>query len=142
MRSLIAALRMHLRLLQSRVAVERGDGPIQSAILASGVLALSMLLVQGGMFYHAHTIAANAAQVGVESSRLYNASGGAGESAARSYISTAGSGVFSSINVSSSRSTSTATVTVRARTTSLVPGVSMPQINVSAQAPVERLSSP
>lgn len=140
MRSLAALLLPRLASLRSQAGQERGDGPVQSAILAFGVISLSLLLIQAGLFYHAHTIASNAAQVGVDSSRLYNGSGGAGQAAAQAYISTAGPKIFSTVSVSSSRSSQTATVVVTARSVSLVPGASMPQIRVSAQAPVERVT--
>lgn len=142
MRSLVGPALTRLRFVMSRTGAERGDGPVQAAILAPMVIALSLLMVQGGIYYHARTIAVNAAQVGVESSRAYNSSAGAGQAAAQSYLGTTGSSAFSTVNISSSRSATTATVTVSARTASMLPGVSLPMINARAQAPVERLTSP
>lgn len=130
------------RPLGVRSGSERGSTPLQAAILAPGILALTFGVVQGGVYYHQRNVASSAAAVGVEAARLYGASGADGTSAARSYLSSVAPAVAEKASVSVSRTSRAATVRVTVPATSLIPGMSFPAIQAQVSGPVERVTTP
>lgn len=122
---------------------DRGDGPVASAMLAGMVLTLIFGAVQTGLGFHARHVAESGAQVGYEQARAHDGSAGDGEAATREYFTDVGApDSFSSAQVSASRSGDTARVEVTAEIPQIVPVIPLPEIQVHASGPVERVSQP
>lgn len=134
--------RPHHAILRAGRGDERGSTPLQAAILAPAVLAITFGIVQGGLYYHERNVATSAAAVGVEAARVYGASGGVGRSAAVSYLSAVSPSLASGASVTASRGSTTATVRVSVPAPSLVPGLRLPAIQAQVSAAVERVTRP
>lgn len=112
-------------------------------MLAGMVLTLIFGAVQTGMAFHARNVAESGAQVGYEKTRAHDGSAGDGEAATREYFADVGApDSFSSAQISSSRSGDTARVEVTTEMPQIVPLIPLPDIQVHASGPVERVSQP
>ena len=117
---------------------DRGSSVVEMAILTPALLLLLFGIVQAGLFYNARNIATTAAQVGVGVARAENGSFGQGATATRSYLQQFDS--LASAQVGGGRTANNVTITVAVDAPSVLPGLSLPQINASASAPVEAFS--
>jgi Flp pilus assembly protein TadG len=110
-------------------------------ILFPALIALIFTAIQGGLWYHARTVASYAASEGVRAGSSYGATAGRGESAAVNLINAAGSRSLINPNVSVSRGATTITVTVTGRSPQLLPLLRLPAIHQQAEGTVERFTS-
>lgn len=123
-----------------RRARERGSAEVLTAAIVIPVLMFTLIfaVIQVGLWFHARNIATSAAQVSVEAARTYNGTAGAGQAAGYSYL--ADNAGLDSPGVSVSRTGTQATAEVTGRMTRVVVLIPLPEIRVSATAPVERLT--
>ncbi len=70
--------------------LDRGTAPVEFAIVASAVLALTFLVIQVGLVLYARTIALAAASQGANAARGYGATDAAGHARATTFIDQAG----------------------------------------------------
>lgn len=115
---------------------------LETAIVASLLIALTFTIIQATLYFHARNVANNAAQVGVEAARVFGGSSSAGNSAASGFLDQVSPSLFATRSVSTSRTATTATTQVTATTPSLVPGLRLPTIEAAATAAVERTTDP
>lgn len=112
-------------------------------IVAPMVLALIFGIVQGGLFFHARTVALAAAQEGVRAASGLDATAADGAVAAREFLAKAGGpSTLSDAAVQPQRSTTQASVTVSGFAPSVLPGWTGPRIVQTSQMPVERWTAP
>lgn len=126
-------LRRTGRALRSRLSGDRGS--VEFATIFPVALLLVFAAIQAGLFFHARSVAAHAAQAGVDAGRSYDAPAGAGEQAARDFLARTGNSV-SGAGVSAARSGSQFSVTVTGRVPTLLPGVTL-SVSQQVQAPIE-----
>ncbi len=109
-------------------------------IMLPVVLAVMFLGMQGGLYYHARTVAIAAAQSGARAAGAQGSTGAQGAAAAADFVASAGgSGVVTGLRVSVLRTAAMATVTVRGQALSVIAGWS-PTVTQSASVPVERIT--
>ncbi|MEU9072062.1 TadE family protein [Streptomyces sp. NPDC048306] len=114
---------------------ERGDSVVEFAVIFPVVLVLVFTVIEGALYFHARSVAARAAQVGVDAGRSYDAGPGDGAAAARAFLARTGNSVEAS-EVSVDSDGDQIAVTVTGRVSSLVPGLEF-TVRQRAQAPVE-----
>lgn len=119
---------------------DRGATAIGWAITMPVFLVLVMTIIQAGFFFHARDVALSAAQVGVAQARTVTGGDGAGKAAA--FANSVGGNTLTGVRASTTLTRSTVTVTVTGQPLSLVPGVRLPAITASANAPRERFTTP
>lgn len=125
-----------------RYAGERGAISLEAVILAPMLLALVFGAVQLGMMYHARNVASSGAQFGYEAARVQDATAADGQAAAAGFIADTAPDNMSGVNVSADRSADSANVRVRANYPKIVPFLPLPDIDVHAGGPVERVTQP
>ncbi len=118
---------------------EAGSASVETVILLPLVFLLLLALVQGGLWWHARSVALGAATDGARVAAAENSSVGAGVAAATSFVADAGAGVVLDPSVTGSRSAATATVVVTGQAQALVPFWN-PRVTQSASFPVERIT--
>jgi Flp pilus assembly protein TadG len=113
------------------------------AVVFPLVLALILLIVQAGIYWHGRTLALTAAQEGLRSTSTLQGSPSQGEADAASFLRRAGAeGWLTDQRLDAERTATLATVTVRARAITLVPGLPGLPIRQQASGPVERPTKP
>lgn len=127
--------------LRRALADEGGDGPTSAAILAPIILMLTMAIIQTGLYFHARTVAQNAAQIGMESARTLGSDAETGRAAAAAFITQVDSGSLSDLSIEVNGG-DTITARVSAQGPALVPLLPMPRIDVVAVGPAERITQP
>lgn len=125
-----------------RYAGEQGAVSLEAVILAPLLLALVFGAVQLGMMYHARNVATSGAQFGYEAARVQDATAADGQAAASGFIADAAPDNMNGVNVTADRSGTTANVRVRANYPQIVPLLPLPDIDVHAGGPVERVTQP
>ncbi|MFD2422688.1 TadE/TadG family type IV pilus assembly protein [Amycolatopsis pigmentata] len=120
---------------------DSGSESVGLAVLFPVVLVLVLSIVQGGLWWHAHTVAAQAAQAGVDAGRPVGATSSTAEHAARSFTERAGRGVLTTAEVRATVTGQTVQVTVSGTTTRLlpIPGLDI-RVDATAQAAKERFT--
>lgn len=127
----------------ARLAGERGSASLELAVVFPAVLALILVIVQAGIYWHARTLALTAAQEGLRSTTTLHGTTRAGEADATDFLTRAGAdGWLTNQQVDAERSPAEATVTVTGRAISLVPGVPGLPVRQHATGPVERPTAP
>lgn len=122
---------------------ERGSASLELVILFPAVLLLIFGVVQGGLYFHARSVAMAAAQQGVRAAAAEDGSAEAGGSEASAFVAQAGgSDVMTGVRVSPQRTPTAAKVTVTGRPLSVIPGVMNFQVSQTAELPVERFTDP
>ena len=116
---------------------EAGQATTEVVLVVPALLALIMLVVQFGLWYHAEHVVQAAAQEGVRAARMEDGTAAAGESRAGAFLAAAGSTLVDNSSVSARRDGETATVEVTGTVTAVVPGLSL-AVEASATIPVER----
>ncbi|SEP54061.1 TadE/TadG family type IV pilus assembly protein [Amycolatopsis saalfeldensis] len=124
-------------------ASDRGSESVGMAVVFPVVLVLILSAVQGGLWWHAHAVAAQAAQAGVDAGRPVGATSSAAADAARSFADRAGRGVLTAPQVHATVTATTVAVAVSGTAIRLlpIPGLDFP-VSVSAQASKERFTVP
>jgi hypothetical protein len=108
------------------------------AILLPIVIVVTMMVVQGAMWYYAREVALTAAREGVSAGRVYGSSTGAGLARARTVLNRYAPNSLTGTSVSPAGSSATQIViTVRGRATSIVPGLPGLTVSQSASSPRE-----
>ncbi|ASR39410.1 pilus assembly protein TadE [Prauserella marina] len=122
---------------------DTGSESVGLAVLFPVILLLILSAVQGGLWWHARAIAAQAAQVGVDAGRPVGATHSAAVDAARSVTVRAGNGALTAVDVDATVTAETVQVTVAGSAPRLlpIPGLDI-RIDVSAQASKERFTVP
>lgn len=116
---------------------------VELVIVAPVVLALIFGIIQGGLFFHARTVALAAAQEGVRAASGLDATPSDGEAAAREFLAKAGgSGALRDAAVQPRRGATEAAVTVSGFAPSVLPGWTGPRVVQTSQMPVERWTAP
>ncbi|WP_410655195.1 TadE/TadG family type IV pilus assembly protein [Amycolatopsis sp. lyj-112] len=120
------------------------DGGAESvglAVLFPLVLLLILAAVQGGLWWHAHSVAAQAAQAGVDAGRPVGATQSTATVAARSFADRAGRGVLATPEIRATVTAETVQVVVSGTTIRLlpIPGLDI-RVESTAQAVKERWS--
>ncbi|MBV7249282.1 TadE/TadG family type IV pilus assembly protein [Streptomyces sp. MW-W600-10] len=89
-----------IRRVRAGLRSDRGDSSVEFAVIFPMALLLAFLVIGGGLYFHAWSVAARAAQIGVDAGRAYDASPAAGADAARSFLAQTGNSVENSeVNV-------------------------------------------
>jgi len=115
-----------------------GSATLELAVVFPAVMALVFLTVQGGIYFHARTLALTAAQEGLRAVSTLTGDTGEGTTKATSFLDRTADGWVVDRDVAAERSATTATVTVTGRSISLIPGLSGLPIRQQATGPVER----
>lgn len=128
---------------RTRIHDDRGAESVGLAVLFPLVLLLILTLVQGGLWWHAHSVAAQAAQAGVDAGRPVGATQPAAAAAARSFADRAGRGVLTAPEVRATMTADTVQVAVSGTTVRLlpIPGLDF-EVEVTARAVKERFTTP
>ena len=121
---------------QARPA-QRGHASVELVVVTPLLLALILLVVQVGLYFHASHIALAAAEEGARAARARNGSAAAGEARARRFVRALGGGLVSSPVVTASRSPTTVWVEVQGQVATVVPGLRL-HIDRVVQSPRER----
>ena len=126
-----------------RWRADTGSESVGLAVLFPVALVLVLSIVQGGLWWHAHAIAAQAAQTGVDAGRPVSATSGTAEQAARAFTDRAGHGVLTTPEVDATGTGESVRVTVSGATTRLlpIPGLEI-RVIATAQAAKERFTVP
>ncbi|MFF1593101.1 TadE family protein [Streptomyces sp. NPDC058286] len=114
---------------------DRGDSVVEFAVIFPVVLILVFTVIEGALYFHARSVAARAAQVGVDAGRSYDAGPDDGAAAARGFLARTGNSVEDS-QVSVDSGGNQIAVTVTGTVSSLVPGLEF-TVRQRAKAPVE-----
>jgi Flp pilus assembly protein TadG len=117
---------------------ERGGGPVEFAVLASGMLALAFMIIQAGLVYHAKSVALAAATQGVNVARGYGNTPAEGEAHAREFLADVGAGLRQSEVRSSVENVNgeAVVITVTGKALSVLPGFDF-SVEQSARGSVE-----
>ncbi|MFJ5680771.1 TadE/TadG family type IV pilus assembly protein [Streptomyces sp. NPDC093097] len=120
---------------------DRGSGSVELSILALVVLALALISIQTGLYFHARRVAQSAARHGVEAGRQFAAGPGDGITQATTFLNKFGGSVRGAQVSSSGSTTERIRITVTGHVATLLPGL---ELNVSqhADAPIERWTTP
>ncbi|WP_033293154.1 TadE/TadG family type IV pilus assembly protein [Amycolatopsis jejuensis] len=122
---------------------DRGAESVGLAVLFPLTLVLILSAVQGGLWWHAHAVVAQAAQAGADAGRPVGATTAVAVDAARSFATRAGRGVLSAPEVHVTQTVQTVHVDVSGTAIRLVPvpGLDI-RVTASAQVAKERFTVP
>src|SRR5437764_1927346 len=107
--------------VKHRLVEDAGSESVGLAVLFPIVLLLILSAVQGGLWWHAHAVASQAAQAGVDAGRPVGATNTTAAQAAQSFATRAGSGVLTAPNVQAAVTAENVQVTVSATAPRLLP---------------------
>ncbi|WP_409496102.1 TadE/TadG family type IV pilus assembly protein [Amycolatopsis sp. cmx-11-12] len=126
---------------QTRMHGDRGAESVGLAVLFPLVLLLILTAVQGGLWWHAHSVAAQAAQAGADAGRPVGATQSTA-AAAQSFADRAGRGVLAMPEVRATMTADTVQVAVSGTTVRLlpIPGLDI-HVEVTAQVVKERFTT-
>lgn len=120
---------------------DRGSASLELVVIFPVLMLIIFGAIQGALYYFACSAALASAQEGARAAADERASTGDGQSAASSFLASAGgTDTLQQAQISASRSGATATVTVTGRSLSLVPGWGGIFVEQSASAAVERVT--
>src|SRR5947207_10985036 len=102
--------------VKHRLVEDAGSESVGLAVLFPIVLLLILSALQGGLWWHAHAVAAQAAQAGVDAGRPVGATTTTAVEAARSFTARAGRGVLTDPKVAATVTAETVQVTVSGTT--------------------------
>ncbi|MCG3755821.1 TadE/TadG family type IV pilus assembly protein [Amycolatopsis sp. Poz14] len=143
-RSAVRAVLTRLRAFRSaRVSADSGSESVGLAVLFPVVLVLILSAVQGGMWWHAHAVAAQAAEAGVDAGRPVGGTNTTAAEAARLFAARAGHGMLTDPDVQATVTADTVQVDVSGTAVRLVPipGLDI-RVTASARAEKERFTAP
>jgi Flp pilus assembly protein TadG len=118
---------------------DRGASPVELAILLPTILVLLIISIQAAAYFLARTLALNAAQVAVNSTRtLEGRTADQGEDEARQFIANAPRWLVpTSVRVDKPVGGTQVTATVEGEALTLLPGVTI-TVRQTARGPIER----
>lgn len=122
--------------LARRYGGRRDAGSIDVGIAAIVAITLVFGLIQAGLWFHGRSVAAHAAQQGVDAGRSHNAAPGAAQSAAEDFLSRMRDTLPTSTVSVQREGAQQVAVTVQGETVSLIPGMPL-SVEQRVQAPVE-----
>ncbi|NKQ51989.1 pilus assembly protein TadE [Amycolatopsis sp. K13G38] len=130
-------------MLRGPLGEDTGSESVGLAVLFPIVLLLILSAVQGGVWWYAHAVVAQAAQAGVDAGRPVRATTTTATEAARSFTTRAGSGVLTAVEVQAAVTVETVEVTVSGTAPRVlpIPGLDI-RVEASAQASKERWTTP
>ena len=133
----------HLRRIIERLRTDdAGSAPLDTVLVFPAFAVLSLLIVQGCMWFFAREIAIAAATEGARAGAGYNSGPGAGVDRANAFIANTNNTLLLSPQVTAAGSTPNAVqITITGSVPALLFGFANPPIVVTVNEPVERLSS-
>lgn len=121
-------------------SVEAGAASVEMVLLASFLFMFTFAVVQGGLWFHARSVALGAAQEGARVAAAESSSGDAGAAAAADFVADAGGGeVLLGAATAGTRTATTATVVVTGQSQSIL-FFWDPTVMQTASVPVERIT--
>jgi Flp pilus assembly protein TadG len=114
---------------------------VELVIVAPALLLGLMMIVQGGLYFHARNVAEQAAQEGAATARAFDGTEVAATARAQNYLDSLASETLQNKSVTARRGPESATVTVTGTVMPLVPFLTL-RVNQSATGPVERYVPP
>ena len=130
------------RLIQRLRADDAGSAPIDTVLVFPAFALLSLMVVQGCMWFYAREIAVAAATEGARAGAGYNSGPAAGVDRANFFIANTHNTLLLSPQITAAGSTAnTVQITVTGSVPSLLFGLANPPIVVVVNEPVERLTS-
>lgn len=124
------------RTLAGRRRSDRGDGPVELAVLAIPLLVVTFIVVQAAFVFYARSIALAAATQGANAARAYDTAPAAGPDKSREFLGRIGWGLRDP-RVTMTSSSTDVTVTVSGEAQTIIPGLSF-TVTQSAHGPIER----
>ncbi|MGC7093964.1 TadE/TadG family type IV pilus assembly protein [Amycolatopsis lurida] len=128
---------------RARLHGDTGAESVGLAVLFPVVLLLILSAVQAGLWWHAHAVAAQAAQAGADAGRPVAATITTASDAAHSFADRAGRGILTAPDVRTTITTDTVQVAVSGTAIRLlpIPGLDV-RVQANAQAAKERFTTP
>ena len=124
---------------QHWVRDERGSATVEVAIALPVVMLLLMLVVQAGVYFHTQAVATTAANKGLDALRVETGTAHAATDTTSRFLDRHAPALRSS-DIDAARTGDTAQVTVSGDVVSLVFGVDLFPVRVTASAPVEQVT--
>lgn len=118
---------------------DRGSATVEVAVALPVVMVLLVMVVQAGVYFHTRAVVTTAAHKGVDTARTEEGSLGQARSVTEAFLDR-NAGGLESRRVDVTRTADRAEVTVAGEVTSLVFGLDIFQVRVTAGAPVERVT--
>lgn len=116
---------------------------LELAVLGPALLLAVFAVVQGGLYFHARSLALAAATEGVTAARAHSAAPDAGTSRARGFLERTAKDTLTDLDVSTDGSSATRVrIEVTGRVLSVLPGVPGLRVSQAAQAERERFTTP
>ncbi|GAA5119793.1 TadE family protein [Haloechinothrix salitolerans] len=130
-------------MLRRGLGNDTGSESVGLAVLFPVVLLLILSAVQGGLWWHAHAVASQAAQAGVDAGRPVGATNTTATQVAHSFATRAGSGVLTAPEVQAAVTAENVQVTVSGTAPRLlpIPGLDI-EVSATARAVKERFTVP
>lgn len=119
---------------------ERGSVTVEAVILFPLALLLIFGTIQGGLYFYARSIAAAAAEQGLQSARTEQGTAAAGGASAQQFLTVSSKGLLTDTGVTPTRTATTAAVTVTGTAPSLIPGFTF-TVSQTAAGAVERVTT-
>ncbi|GGX96561.1 membrane protein [Streptomyces fructofermentans] len=121
---------------------DRGDTPVQMAIVFPLVLLATVAVIQASMWYYARQIALTAAREGLTAARAYQASPADGTARAHDVLARVAGDSLTGSSVSARSTGQRVQIQVHGTALSMIPGVPGLHITQSASGPLERWTNP
>jgi Flp pilus assembly protein TadG len=118
---------------------DRGSTTIEAAIATPVVMALLLLVVQAGLYFHTRAVAQTAAHKGLDTLRVEDGTEPAARAATEAFLDRNAGGLETS-TVDVERDSDGAEVTVTGEVVSLFFGIRLFPIRVTAAAPIEQVN--
>ena len=116
---------------------ERADASVEAVLVVPVLLFLIFVVVQAGLWYHAHQVVEAAAQEGVQAGRVDGATAMDAEDRARAFVSRISPTIAATTTVHAARTASETSVVVTGAVQPVIPGMRLNAIG-RAGAPTER----
>lgn len=112
-------------------------------MLGPTVIALSLIVVQFALWYHAQNVAQAAVEAGARAARAYQATDADGTKAARDMFDTLGGPNVTdgAVRIDPSRTATNISLDLHTHSVALLPGMNIP-VNVTAGGPIEQFVAP
>ena len=118
---------------------DRGSATVEVAVALPVVMLLLMLVVQAGVYFHTRAVATTAAHKGLDALRVEEGSTSGARAATEDFLDR-NAPALDSRTVDVDRTSETAEVTVSGDVVSLIFGVDLFPIRVTATAPIEQVT--
>jgi Flp pilus assembly protein TadG len=118
---------------------ERGSATVELAVAMPVVMLLLMLIVQAALYFHTRAVATTAAHKGLDAARVEEGAADDARTATETFLDRNASGLENQ-TVTVARSGDNAQVSVSGQVVSLVFGVDLFPLRVTARAPIEQVT--